>query len=344
MTVYIGCDFHPYQQTVAYCDTSDGIIHHKTIGHDNLETVRSFYKQFQTETIVAIEASSTARWFERMLFELNHKLLVGHSTLIRRRALSRHKSDKRDAELILDLIVKNEFPTLWRRDEKSREVLEQLRFRQALVKHRTQVCNRLQSVSRSFGLSYRKMTSKRAKTALQTTTHLTTNLRSQTDAFFELLEILTRQIKEVENWCERQCKEDESAKLLLTHPGIGNLTALCLVHTLGDVSRFQNARQVTAFVGLDPVENSSAARKVCGSISKAGSSLLRFLLVQAGVMSIGFDKKLKSFYSQLSHRRGKAIAKVAVARKLLIRSFIMLRDRIDYAEFTRRGVEVGLPV
>ncbi|MFN2452861.1 MAG: transposase [Pyrinomonadaceae bacterium] len=88
------------------------------------------------------------------------------------------------------------------------------------------------------------------------------------------------------------------------------------------------------------MEHSSAERKAYGGISKAGSRLLRYLLVEAGQTAAKSDEHLKSFYQQVMKRRGKAKAKVAVARKLLVRLFIMLRDEMDYAEFLRRGKRV----
>ena len=122
-----------------------------------------------------------------------------------------------------------------------------------------------------------------------------------------------------------------------THAGVGLLTSLCLVHTLGDVSRFASTRKVTAYASLDVTEHSSAERKVSGGISKAGSRLLRYLLVEAGQTAAKSDDQLRGFYQQVMKRRGRAKAKVAIARKLLVRCFIMLRDEIDYAEFLRRG-------
>jgi transposase len=113
---------------------------------------------------------------------------------------------------------------------------------------------------------------------------------------------------------------------------------------MGDVNRFQSARQITAFLGLDPVEKSSGDTTRIGHISKEGSTVLRFLLGQAAQAAINRhgDEKLRQFYQPISRRRGRPIAKVATARKLGIRAYIMLRDEIDYAEFDRRGRAVGL--
>jgi transposase len=112
-----------------------------------------------------------------------------------------------------------------------------------------------------------------------------------------------------------------------------------LVHTLGDVGRFSRKEEIVSFIGLDPLEKSSGESKRFGSISKKGSRLLRFLLVQAGQTCS--DKRLTEYYQKVSRRRGTAKAKVAVARKLLINCYIMLREQINYEEFCRRG-EVGL--
>jgi transposase len=126
---------------------------------------------------------------------------------------------------------------------------------------------------------------------------------------------------------------------LLTHPGVGPLTALCLVHALGPVERFSTTRKVAAYVGLEPMEQSSGERKRYGAISKAGNRLLRFLLGEAAHMAACKDEQLRAFYLRLKSRRGMATAVVATARKLLIRCYSMLRDGIDYGEFWRRGIE-----
>jgi len=164
MTLYIGVDFHPHQQTLAMCNTDSGEIEQATLVH-NPELVHNFYEQMP-KAVVGIEASCTARWFENLMNDLGHELRVGNPTQIRARARSRHKSDKRDADLLLDLLLKDEFPALWRRSMQGQSVLEQLRFRHALVKHRTQVCNRLQALAHAAGLPKRGIQTKRARLAL----------------------------------------------------------------------------------------------------------------------------------------------------------------------------------
>lgn len=341
MTLYIGVDFHPHQQTVSYCNNEEGEVHQASLVH-NVEQVRRFYKQLP-KAMVGIEASCTAAWFEQLLSDLGHELKVGNPTAIRARARSRHKSDKRDADLILDLLVKDEFPELWRRPQPSQSVLEQLRFRHHLVKLRTQICNRLQALAHAAGLPKKGMQTKRARVAL-IEARLSATQQYQRDQLFELLDDLTRRIKQIEQWLEEKATSDAKVQLLLTHKGIGLLSALAVAHTLGDISRFPSSKEAVAYTGLDPLEQSSAGKVRYGSISKAGSSMLRHLLGQAVHVASRYDGELKAFYKRLASRRTKSIAKVAATRKLLIRLFIMLRDGIDYQEFKRRGATVGMPV
>lgn len=340
MTLYIGVDFHPHQQTIAMCNTDSGEIEQTMLFH-NPELVQRFYEQMP-KAVVGIEASCTARWFEQLMLDLGHELRVGNSTQIRARARSRHKSDRRDADLLLDLLLKDEFPALWRRSMQAQSVLEQLRFRHALVKHRTQVCNRLQALAHSAGLPKRGIQTKRARAAL-IKANFTETQSFERDQLLELLDDLSARIKVLEGLLEQRASGDAKVELLLTHKGIGLLSALAVVHTLGDINRFPSTKEAVAYTGLDPLEHSSAGKIRYGSISKAGSNVLRHLLGQAMHVATRYDGELKAFYKRLATRRSKSIAKTAATRKLLIRLFIMLRDEIDYQEFKRRGSAVAMP-
>ena len=115
--------------------------------------MRSFYSQFTGEVIVGMEACGYTTWFEELMEELGHTILIGDAAEIRRRARRRQKNDQRDADLLLDLLVRDEFPCLDRYSSETREVLRQLRFRHRLVRLRTSIYNSLQALSISAGLS-----------------------------------------------------------------------------------------------------------------------------------------------------------------------------------------------
>ncbi len=338
MTVYIGVDFHAQQQTISYLTTEGREIERLQLDHGKPDEVRRFYGQFAGQrVVVGFESSGRAAWFEELLEELGCEIWIGHATAIRLFARRRQKNDRRDADLILDLLVRGDFPRIHRYSAESRAVLQQLRYRQRLVKLRTMVTNSLVFMASSRGVVLRQLKSKRGLARLQQLV-LPEALREQRDELCQFLLELKPKIDKVESSLAAKAESDIRVQRLRTQYGIGPLTGLCLAHTLESPERFANPRKVTAYVGFDPVEDSSGERRRIGSISKQGSRLLRFLLVEAGQMAVRRDAELARVYKRILVRRGHAKAKVAVGRRLLVRAFIMLRDEIDYAEFQRRGV------
>jgi transposase len=322
--------------------TDEEVVVTHNLKHQDKDEVRAFYRQFSGRVVVGIEASGYSPWFEQLLEELGHEVWLGDATEIRRRARWRQKNDRRDAELILDLLVHDEFPRLHRPSAQSREILRMLRYRQKLIKIRTMGKNSLQALALQSGLAKRgHLFTKTGQQELRTV-QMSPAMQWQREQWFQLLEPLNERLLETMLWLKQQSQDDARIKLLRTHPGIGLLTSLCVVHTLWPVSRFRNQRKVVAYAGLEPMERSSAERKHFLGISKAGSRVLRYLLVEAAHTAVKKDEDLKRFYQRLVTRRGRPKAKTAAARKLLIRSYIMLRDEIDYAEFRRRAVAARL--
>ncbi len=342
MTIYIGVDFHARQQSICYLTTEGGEVVSHQLKHQDKDEVRAFYAQFSGQVIVGLEASGYSPWFEQLLEELGCEVWLGDATEIRRRARWRQKNDRRDAELIMDLMVHNEFPRLHRPAPQSREILRMLRYRQKLIKIRTIGKNSLQALALQSGLAKRcHLFTKSGQQELRAA-QMSPAMQWQREQWLQLLEPINERLCETMLWLKQQSQDDARIKLLRTHPGIGLLTSLCLVHTLWPVTRFRNQRKVAAYAGLEPMERSSAERKRFLGISKAGSRVLRYLLVEAAHTAVKKDDDLKRFYQRLRERRGRPKAKTAAARKLLIRSYIMLRDEIDYAEFRRRAVAARL--
>ena len=341
--IYIGVDFHARQQTICYLKTETGELVISELKHQDKERLLAFYQQFQEPVIVGLEASGYSPWFETMLEQLGCAVWLGDATEIRRRARWRQKNDRRDAELIWDLMVHHEFPRLHQPSPASREVLRMLRYRQKLIKLRTMAKNSLQAIALQAGLAKGQQLFSAAGQQQFKSAPLSAALQWQRDHWFALLQPLNQQLLETMGWFKAQSKDDVHIQRLRTHPGIGLLTSLCLLHTLQPVSRFRNQRKVVAYAGFDPLVRSSAERAIYLGISKAGSRLLRYLLVEAVHTAIRYDEDLKRFYQRLAARRGRPKAKVAAARKLLIRAYIMMRDEIDYAEFRRRAAQRGLP-
>ena len=336
---YIGVDFHPHQQTVVWCERETGEIKTVTLKHDHV-VIRAFYAALPPG-VVGIEATTPADWFAALVRETGHELWVGNPAKIRARARSRHKSDRRDAELLYDLLRTGEFPRLWRREHTSQQVLDILHLRHRLVRQRTQVYNRLQALAHRGGLPKGRVKTPSFQTTLKACVVDDAQAIVRTQ-WFNLLEQLDTQIAELELWLHKQTKGDAAVQRLLTQKGVGELTALTVVHTLGDVQRFPRlGKQIVAFAGLDPLERSSAGKTRFAGISKQGSALLRFQLGQAANIAARYEGKLKSHFKKLAKKKPRAVAKTATARKLLVKLAIMLRDEITAAEFEDRGRTVG---
>ena len=254
MTVYCGVDFHARKQTISYLTTEDGEVQQTELHHEQ-DNIRGFYAKLRSQgpVIVGFETSGYAAWFEEMLEDLGCEIWIGMPAAIRRQARRRQKNDRRDADLILELMLRGDFPRLHRYTPASREVLQQLRYRHRLVKLRTIVVNSLQYLALSRGVSLRtKLLTGRGQQRMKEL-KLPSPLAKQRDEMCELLQELTAKIETAESWLELKAKQDAQVERLMSHPGIGPLTGLCLVSTLEQVERFANPRKVTAYVGFDPV-------------------------------------------------------------------------------------------
>ena len=154
---------------------------------------------------------------------------------------------------------------------------------------------------------------------------------------------LSPTIAELSSAIEQEVKKCPEAQRLQTHPGVGGLTALAFVLIIGRAERFQCGKQIASYLGLVPSEESSGDRRRLGHITKQGSSLLRFLLVEAAQVTVRSDQEWRSKYFHLSMRRGRKIAKIAMARKLAVRLYWMWRKGWDYEQMKKFGSYAGEP-
>ena len=141
-----------------------------------------------------------------------------------------------------------------------------------------------------------------------------------------MLDRLAPSIEELDQAVSEQAEKRPEAVLLMQQAGVGPVTSLAFVRMVGSVKRFSRSRELVSYVGLNPSEASSGGRQRLGSISKQGNSLVRFLLLPAAQTTSRTDAELRRDYQRLKFRRGKAVAKVAIARKLAVRLYWRLRE------------------
>jgi transposase len=341
--IIIGCDFHSRTQQIAVLDTETGEVVEKRLEHEGGEAKR-FYEGLKEAALVGIETTGYTRWFAEMLAELGHELVVGEAGKIRAKDPRKQKHDRRDAQLILDLLVRGDFPRVWLPPPQERDVRVLVEHRHQLVELRTRAKNGLQAMALSYGIRKRSRLWSRAGQEELKKIPLREGMGRRRADLLHLLAQLDVWVKELDQRIEEEVARREDAQRLMTHPGVGPQTALATVLVLGPVERFPDTRRLTSYLGLIPQEESSGSRQRFGHLIRqlTDNRLMRFLLVEAAGVASRFDPGLRRMYRRLAFRKGAAIAKVAVARKLAIRLFIMLRDRIDYQEFCRRGSHAGM--
>jgi transposase len=333
---FVGCDLHTRTQQVAVLDTDTGEVSEHPLVHEG-PAVEEFYAALPRPVTVGIESTGYAVWFHTLMQRLGHALLVGDAAKIRAMVVRKTKTDRRDALHILDLLSHERFPTIWVPDPATRDLRALLTHRMRLVRIRTMVKNGLHAIALNYRLVRGSKLLRRAGLAQLHALALPPHTAQRRDQSLELLASLTAQIRELDDAITAAALAHPDAPRLITHPGVGALTALATIVVLGPVARFHDSKHVVSYVGLAPAVNASADKYHLGHITKQGSTLLRLVLGQAASHAARMDVDLKRTYFTLVHRRGRPKAKVAVARKLLVRLFIMLRDQIDYDEFRRRG-------
>jgi transposase len=269
------------------------------------------------------------------------ELWFGDAAKVRASVVRKQKTDRRDAEHLLDLLRQDRFPRIWVPSLEVRDVRQLLVHRHKQVQARTRTKNQLQAMALSHGVQKkRKLWTKAGRAELEQLP-LLAYAAQRRKKLLEALDELDVEISELDRRVAEEARERPEAVRLMTHPGVGSVTALAMVLTLGPAERFGSGKQVGSYFGLIPSEESSGGKQRLGKISKQGSSFLRFLLVEAGQTAARYDPQLKRFYRRLAVRKNRSVAKVAVARKLATRLYLMLREQWTYAQLSQAVMQVS---
>jgi transposase len=332
----VGCDLHARQQTIAMVDTETGEFTEKTLCHEG-NAVRAFYAAQEGPVLVGIEATGSMQWFLELLEELGIECRVGHPAKIRAQETRKQKHDRRDARLLLELLSEDRFPEIWMPSSEQRDLRTLLRDRDQWVRMRTRVQHTLQAIALNHALRQgRALWSATGQSALEALP-LPPYTSQRRNKLLGLYAQLQKRIRELDQEVEAQARQRPQAERLLTHPGVGPVTALATEVFLGEPSRFATGNQVASYIGMIPCEHTSGKRQRLGKMTKQGNSLLRYLWTEATMHAVAKDPELKRFYRRKLIQKGMGKARIAAARKLGIRLWIMMRDQIDYEEFCRRG-------
>jgi transposase len=332
--VLIGSDFHPSWQQVSWLNRETGETGDQKLVHE-AGAVEKFYRRFPAGSRIGMEATGNCQWFLELMAKLGHEVLVGDAAKIRASDSRQQKHDKRDARLLLQLLDEERFPRIWVPSREQKDLRQLLIHRYKLVRIRAQVKNGLQHLAMNQGvLKKRKLWSAAGQQALRELPLAPWASRRRED-LFRMMSELDGKIDLLDRAVVEVAEKDEKARLLMTQPGVGPITSMAFVLTMGDVSRFPRGKQVASYLGLIPREYSSGGKQRLGSISKQGNSFLRMLLVEAAQCAVRYDAEFRNEYLHRCHGKPKGVAKVAAARKLAIRLYWMLRSNTKYPEIVR---------
>jgi transposase len=339
----IGCDYHPSDQYIAFVDTETGECGERRLNHGDGEAAK-FYRELKQRGVsvrVGMEATGHARWFERLLADLEFELWIGDPAEIKTKRVRKQKTDRLDAQLLLKLLLEDRFPRVWVPSPENRDLRQLLWHRHRLVQMRTRIMNQLQAVAMNEGIRRKKaLWSKTGRTQLQSILLAPWATRRRQD-LLDLLDRLNPSIEQLSAAIAKEAEKRPEARRLMTHPGVGPLTAMAFVLIIGSPERFQCGKQIGSYVGLIPCEDSSAGHQRLGHISKQGNSLLRFLLVEAAQIAARHDPHWRRRFLHLAMRRERRIAKVAMGRKLAVQLYWMWRKGWDYQQVLQFGSHAG---
>jgi transposase len=341
--IIIGVDYHPSDQYIAFVDTETGEGDERRLNHSDGEA-ENFYRELATRGVsvrVGMEATGYSRWFERLLAELGMELWIGDAAEIKTKRVRKQKTDREDARLLLRLLQEKNFPRIWVPSPENRDLRQLLGHRHRMVQMRTRIMNQLQARAMNEGQRRKKkMWSAQGRTQLERLPLAPWASRRRKD-LLELLDRMNPTIEELTRAVEQEARKRPEVQRLVTHPGVGPITALAFVLIIGTPKRFQRGKQIGSYVGLIPEEDSSAGHQRLGHITKQGSSVLRFLLVEAAQAAARCDADWRRRYVRLAMRRQRNIAKVGMARRLGVRLYWMWRNGWEYAQWVKFSSHAG---
>ena len=236
----IGCDYHPAFQQIAFVDTATGDCGERRLEHR--EEAEKFYRELAGRGMkvrAGMEASGQARWFERLLAELNFELWIGDATVIHAKRVRKQKTDRQDAQLILGWLLEDRFPQIWVPSWENRDLRQLLWHRHRMVQARTRIMNQLQAVAINEGLRCKKRLWGESGREQLEAFRLAPWASRRREDLLKLLDGLNPTIAELTQAIEQEVEKCPEAQRLRTHPGVGPLTALAFVLIIGRADRFQ---------------------------------------------------------------------------------------------------------
>ncbi|MFC1790664.1 IS110 family transposase [Patescibacteria group bacterium] len=331
---YLGIDLHKrYSQVCAVNGSGKVIENTKLENRDKI--LFPFFSQYQGQSQAVVEAIGFNGWLIEIL-ERKFKIptVIANPVKVKAIASAKIKTDRIDSETLAQLLRGDLIPSVYRPVPRDQKLKDLLRYRFRLVRYQTSLKNTIHTLLRIERVdhSFSDLFGKKGKKFIREL-KLPTDKEEMLKTYLGLLESIQVKVKGLNERVTQIAKDDKRAERLTHVPGIGYLTALIIASEVGDIHRFPSAKHLTAYAGLVPSTHSSGGTTYHGRITKTGSKMLRWSLVEAAhrtVNSSTCSPRLRKWFDQVCKRGGKKKAIVALARKLLTLSYYLWKKKEEY--------------
>lgn len=328
--MYVGLDVHKnFIQGCVLDEKGNEVLDRKFKNNPN--DMDMFLANVPSNAKIALESCSCWQYTFDYLQDAGYGVTLANPSRIRLIAESRKKTDKHDAMILANLLRTNMLPTSYAAPSDIRMQRQISRHRLSLVNLRVEVKNKIHAILLRHGISS-ELNDIFTEKGIEWLESIDLPMcdRFELDQYISLLRHLSKQIDDTQERIEETAADDKYARLAMTHVGISYYSALMVTSEIGDIQRFDSKEKLVSFAGLNPSVYQSGDKCYTGSISKQGSKNLRWILIECANIAVKHDKRLKSYYMRKRLAKGHKKAIVAVARKMLINLYIMLKHNIPY--------------
>jgi transposase len=322
----VGIDLHRKRSHVAVLDEHGRELLSRRIVNDP-QTFLELLAEIDGESKIALEATYGWEWLADVLQDAGYELHLAHPLRTKAIASARVKTDAVDARTLAHLLRTDLLPEAYIAPRELRDLRDLLRHRVALTRMRSALKQRVGAILAKHGIQ-RPDSNLFGPGGLRflDELELREGPRRRLDSLLSLIGDFDREIDATSREIDQRATADPYVEVLCQIRGIGRYIAMLVIAEVGDIGRFPSARHLCAWAGLTPTVRSSDGRARLGHITGQGSPALRWALVEAAQHAGRGGGPLRDAYERITKRRGKSVAKVAVARKILTLCFYGLRD------------------
>jgi transposase len=332
---YTGIDLHRKTSFLTTIDQNGQIIKKANMANDERQII-NFFKALDSQSKVVIESTANWYWIYDLLTDAGFDVVISNPVKTKAIASARIKNDKVDSHMLAQLLRAELVATVNVSNPQMRQLKELLRHRSKLVGDSVRMKNRIHNILAKNNLSV-PASDLFGNKGLQflAEASLPAYHRRQMQTYLDLYQVLKEQVSVLTDQIRQQAKDNAMAKLLMTIPGVGFITAMTMAAEIEDISRFPSYRHLGSYAGLVPSLDASADKQRLGHITKQGSPHLRTALVEAAQAAARTKSRLNIYFRRRIVRCGYRKAVVATAHKIIQYAYFILRDQQPYREIPK---------